>query len=1122
MDHPPPAAPQRTSDLLTIPDQIPADWPAAFQSARIKYIIPADQAAVLPGSADPLPPDHPDLLAWLDKLIKTPTRPSVYLGESLTVHILLSLTEPAKVESKEHHHIQSHLLANLSIHVQGSLLPASPTAFPSARSERYDSADPSPIQNRGKQSNSLDHPQPSIRVPHSPASSQFEAHQLSNSSQLFTASFSHPKRESHNESDPQDSNHSQTLKPSNSGSHVTIQVAKLANQWLVVWKVDCEIGNKQNSTQPGSLALSTVITYHATQSPILDPPGASILSIPLLSDSPPNFNPQPPSSRVAHSGFENAIEIDLFDGMGRDVAVSLTRPLIAPGSSASVYQNESSHKTVQSNRQGPPTRFSHSHVNSKISNPSRSEDYLPSLPEERRQSAPAVSVPIVRRAFSSAHHKEPTPIRLTHQEIEPRVSDLLYLEKHLSSAIPIVDPLILRVDTIAPQHRLKPQELTNEQLNHPEIEFIEMEKPFNPMLMLELCYSRDSLSTAPDDDFLIDSLDIKLEQEGLLPEFDNFVGRTIKIVPIHPTQPPADNLPYRISQNEVHSLIYAVQIEPADLPPEQGQHRDSSSLQYGCPPIYISLPPSTLISNVSSAFKHRKSGIPIVQEGHHVSEDENMLSSAALGRADNYIQGNGSTTWATGRPQKSIRVSPLGKAHDSGLGDPSVSEARHLSLLKKPAAGVYSLSIAIRGKMVSHDSKIESTGPIGATWTSLLSSLDLSEPTTLDLRRQATKESLGIASIPWPGDEHAERFASRSPVRDLMLPGRCDDDHYNSSVLPRGGLVAGSKRHTASNLINALQELSTFQKRSSTGGVTLTLERSRMHKKQLSPLAIGHDTTLVHQKAHGDDLSLPDSPPSSVPNTGRRFLPNNRQRTPTLTTNHPSPQVPERAHQPAEGDPGDYPGSSKANRPHVARGARLNTPGLIGSSFGHPVPTGGVGGAFERGRGSGRGEMMIKVNCSSPTGGAGTNRFKVLQEFSVEILVFNRSSSASTEGPFKVKILTNTDYLRNGSPHEPRRTHPSAPLHSLHPVDDDCGHEIAAGVVSLDEAIQIGPLGGGECQAVKIRLIGLKPGIFQLQGIHFASIPKNPHQHQQQQQQQMQMPQISQFVLVEPLVVLIE
>jgi hypothetical protein len=81
MDNPTSTANQRTSELLTIPNQIPTDWPAAFQSARIQYIIPVDQTAILPGSDDEDPTDQSELPSWLDRLIKTPTRPSVYLGK---------------------------------------------------------------------------------------------------------------------------------------------------------------------------------------------------------------------------------------------------------------------------------------------------------------------------------------------------------------------------------------------------------------------------------------------------------------------------------------------------------------------------------------------------------------------------------------------------------------------------------------------------------------------------------------------------------------------------------------------------------------------------------------------------------------------------------------------------------------------------------------------------------------------------------------------------------------------------------------------------------------------------------------------------------------------------------
>ncbi|KAA1101491.1 hypothetical protein PGT21_022455 [Puccinia graminis f. sp. tritici] len=1132
MDNPTSTAHQRTSDLLTIPNQIPADWPAAFQSARIKYIIPADQTAILPESDDQHPTDQSELLSWLDKLIKTPTRQSVYLGESLKVHIILSLTEPANVGFTEHDLIQNHLQANLSIHIQGNVLQAgSPTTIPSIRAERYhvDSPGPSPRQNRSKQPNLLGRPQPSIRIPHSDASSQYESHQLSKPFQLFTGSYSHAKAEPPNESERLDSSHPHKLKPSNTGTRVTLQVAKLANQWLVVWKVSCELGHLQESNQTGSLSLSAVITYHSTQSPVFDLPGPSILPIPLLSDSPPNFNPHPSSSRIGDAGFENAIEIDLFDGMGRDISVSLTRPLIAPGSSASAYQSESTHKSGQSNRLGSPSnRFSHPHPNLKISsgmaNPSRSEDYLPSYPEERRQSAPAISIPIARRAFSSAYHKEPAPITPSYQEIEPNVSDLPYLERHLMSMIPIVDPLILRVDTIAPQRRLKPRGLAAQLSNHPEIGFIEMEKPFNPMLMLELSFPEDSMGTI-DDEFLLERLDIKIEKQGLFPEFDHSATSTITIIPIHPTQPPDGNLPYRISRNEIHSLIYGVQIEPADLLPEQGQRHASSCLQYDNLPINVSLPPSTLISSVNSAFNHQKTGIPIVQEGYQLAEDDNLSSCTAVGRAENYVAGGGSTTLGPGKAYKSTRASPLRHSHDPGVDDTSGSEVG--LQLKNSVGVVYLLSITIRGKMVSKHSRIESTGPIGSTWTCLLSSLDLSDSATLDLCRQTTEESLGIPLVPYRGDEQAEKFAWRSPVHDLILPGRCDDGHhYKRSVLPHGGLVAGSKRHTASNLMNALQELSTFQRTSSTRGLPLPSERSRMRQKQLSPLAI-HGSTFVHQNAYAEDLSFADPPPSSVPNTGRRFLPekDNKRRTLTPTASHPSPRVPERVHQPAEGDPGAYTGGYKANKTNRPPGqtSSLSTPVLIESSFGHAIPTGAIGGPFDGLRGE-RGAIMIKVNCSSPTGGDGSNRFKVLQEFAVEILVFNRSSSATTEGPFKVKILTNSNLLKSSnhtqlpSPNEPSRTHLFAPPQHLHPADHDHVDDIGGGVVSLDEAIQIGPLGGGECQAVKIRLIGLKPGIFQLYGIHFVSIHSNPPPPHHQEPIQP----ISEFVLVDPLVVLIE
>ncbi|KAH9464487.1 hypothetical protein Pst134EB_004020 [Puccinia striiformis f. sp. tritici] len=120
------------------------------------------------------------------------------------------------------------------------------------------------------------------------------------------------------------------------------------------------------------------------------------------------------------------------------------------------------------------------------------------------------------------------------------------------------------------------RDLTTEQSNRPEIDFIKMENPFNPMLMVELRFPGD-LAGTNNDDFLLESLNIQLEQQGLLAKFDNFVTSTIKILPIHPTN----------------------------------------------------LPPSTLISNASSAFKLQRTGISILEDGSHFPEEENLLSSRA-------------------------------------------------------------------------------------------------------------------------------------------------------------------------------------------------------------------------------------------------------------------------------------------------------------------------------------------------------------------------------------------------------------------------------------------------------------------------------------------------------------
>lgn len=810
-----------------------------------------------------------------------------------------------------------------------------------------------------------------------------------------------------------------------------------------------------------------------------------------------------------------------------DVSVSLIRPLTTAGNSNSGYQVEPT-QNPQSKRQDPTsTRYSHSHnipkITSGLVNPSRSEDYLPTFPEERSQIAHAPPVHAVRRAFSNSYHKESTPTLPTPQEIGPSASGVPFLDKKLTTMIPIVDPFILKVDTIAPQHRLKPRELTVDQLNHPEIRFIEMEKLSDPMLTLELCYQGDVVGSF-DEEFLVESLDVKLEEQGLLPKFDHFFTSTIKILPIHPTQPSGDNFPYRISRNEVHSLIFIVQIDPADTLSEQAPHHDASFSQYGCPPVNISLPPSTLISSVRSAFKHQKTGIPIVDEGLHVLEDENLSSSPTAGRADD-AQGTGSSGWSGGKPHTTTRG--LRNTHQPGLDDLPESEVRLSSENEhqKPAGVFYLLSITFSGKIISKDSRIESTGPISATWTSLLSSHDLTDSKTLDLRRKLNFKSSEAAAMPWPGDEQPEKLA----VTDLILPEAYEvGQPLKRSVLPHSGLVAGSKRHTASNLINALQELSSFQ---------------RTHKKQLSPLAIRHDSEFVQQKTLSDDASFTDSLTSaslSMINSGRRLIPNTRQRTPTSAASHPSPQLPERAHQLPEIDPktgAGYPGDFKSNKPRgPSRAGKRVPPVLIVSSFAQELHT-SRSGALDDGTERGKGDMMIQVNVSSANGGDGTNRFKLMSEFAVEIIVFNRSSSSIiTQCPFKVKVLTN-DYLlrashvslQGGSPEAARQPYRFA---SVPPAHSDAGHHdkasagdsCAGGIVALDEDIQIGPLGNGECQAVKIRLIGLKPGIFQLHGIHFVALPQHPpppapsHHHHHLQSQQ----QLSQFVLVDPLVILIE
>ncbi|PLW23259.1 hypothetical protein PCASD_16414 [Puccinia coronata f. sp. avenae] len=1105
-------------------DQLPSDWPTAFQSAHIRYILSADQ---MPRSdTDSLA--HEELASWLDKLIKTPARQSVYLGEALNIHIILSLTEPAAVESVEYHHIQNHLQESLSVNIQADLLPSSAARMPSIQSDGYLIDPPSPEEITPKPLASNRSQQPSILLSPSHGVKPQEFFRPFQSTPLFTASFSQSKADSPNKLPQINPSDTQKLVSFNAGNHVSLRVAKLANRWLVAWNVDCEIGSLGNSTLAGSLSLSTVITYHSSQSPLFDPPRPSILPAALLSDSPPNFNPPPSSEQARDYGFENAIEIDLFDGMGRDISVSLTRPLITPGSSNSAYQVESTHKSQSKRQPSPSNRYPHSQINPKILsgvvNPSRSDDYLPTIPDQRSQSEPAPSVPIVRRAFSSAYRKESSPIRPTHPEIEPRAPDFPFLKKNLTSVIPIVDPLIIRVHTIAPQHQLKPRELTADQTNHPEIWLVEMEKLFNPMLMLELCYQGDATG-ASEEDFLVESLDIKLEEQGLLPEFDNFVASTIKIKPIHPTQPSGDNLPYRISRSEAHNLIYVVQIEPANVLPEQGQQHDSSFLQYGCPPVNISLPPSTLISSVRSAFTHQKAGIPIVKDPEH----ENVSSSAAAGRAD-HAQGGGAVS---GKPYRTMR--PLRSSYEPVLEDLSESAGRLSieSVLQKPAGVVYLLSVTIRGKFVSKDSRIGSTGLISASWTSLLTSHELSHSATLDLRRQMDGGNTGDAAAPWSVDDLAEKVT----VTDLILPGGYENEqHLKRFALPHGGLVAGSKRHTASNLINALQELSNFQRGSSTGGLPLSSERSRAQAKQLSPLAFGHDSGFAQQKTPHDLPSLPGSPTSttspSLINLGRGFTPNTRLRTPTAAASHSSPQVPERAHQPSENEPkmgNKYSGRSKPTTPcGPSREAKLVTPGLIGAPFTEQMQA-TQGAAFEGGRSRGTGEMLVKVNVASPTGGDGTNRFKVLTEFFVEIVVFNRSSSSALpQGPFQVKILTNDHLLREldqslHSPKVARPRHPSACARG-HDVGGDDAAGGGGGVVSLDENIQIGPLGDGECQAIKIRLIGLKPGIFQLHGVHFLSLSNAPpppppfslHHHHQQQQP------LSQFILLDPLVVLIE
>jgi hypothetical protein len=214
-----------------------------------------------------------------------------------------------------------------------------------------------------------------------------------------------------------------------------------------------------------------------------------------------------------------------------------------------------------------------------VVNPSQSDDYLPNIPDHRSHSKPAPSVPIVRRAFNSAYRKESSPIRTTHPEIKPRAPDLPFLKNNLTSVITIVDRLILRVHAIAPQHRLKPQKFTAEQSNHTEIWFVEMEKLFNPMLTLGLCYQGDATG-AFEEDFLVESLDIKLEvkSKDCCPSLTILSPAPSRSSPSTQLKTSGDDFPYLISRSEAHNLIYVARIEPADVLPEQGQQHDSSFL----------------------------------------------------------------------------------------------------------------------------------------------------------------------------------------------------------------------------------------------------------------------------------------------------------------------------------------------------------------------------------------------------------------------------------------------------------------------------------------------------------------------------------------------------------------
>lgn len=1008
--------------------------------------------------------------------------------------MILSLSPPATAEPEGRHDIETHLKTHLSLRFHLDLLP-DPANDPSTLSTNthLERKIPVPVAisrlNKSPMSSPLGYSSsPLSPIPHTPLSGQIESKipDPLKVVRLFTASYSNPTSI---ESKSSDSNRfkvdQKPLDPSRtpeleSDAQLKIQVDQTADQWLVVWEACCKV---EGSTSTGKLSLSCVVSYHPVPSQDLNS-HPSILPTRPLSDSPPNFGiPQRPWGGGSDSGFGHAMEIDLFDGMGRDLSVSLTRPIVRSANSSSVRQSLGILGAGQTSRPGPPlSRLSQTYFCSQNShgfaNPSRSAEHLSNFPEERSQSAPAYSSIPTRRSASSGHPPQSSSARASRPDVNPGACSPAAIDRPISALIPIINPILLRVETIAPKNHLSSWVSATQPPYYPGVRFVTMDESPHPMLMVELSRPQDSTCLH---DFILENIDIQLEEEGIVSEFDNFVTSCVKILPIH-TPHSADSFPYRISPDDVHSLIYSVQMGPARFLSAEDKHHLRPLFQAEHHPVNLNLPPPISISNITSAFQHQKIGILSIEDTRSTVPDGYSSSATVVDR----VHPNDSSSWS--EKAHGTRALPLKNHHLPGF------ENSPRNTMQQPTGSNYLLTVKIRGRVITNppgtSNQAHSTGPISASWSSLLSHRDFSNSSSLELLRQSSQDRCpNIDLVGWTAELknfHALAYGV----------------HQSEMKSPPCGLVAGSQRHSASNLMHTIQELSRFQMKNT----STTSERS-LTKKELSPIVVGSDEKLLQVVQGPGRTSLPGSPTSaslSALDSGRRFFSNPRSWTTGNGSTFAISKTRSTEHGPS------IPGKkSTGAQPRIGETDRLLLPVPTGRRLSLKDQQTKV--VTKESSPSDVGEMVVHAKLSSSTDHDRRHRFRCLEEFSLEILVFNRSViDRSLQGPFQFRLLANFRKLLDRSAHLAGLTL-TPPLRS-HRVGFNkyLPDQLHSGIVSIDEFLPVGPLAMGECQMGKIRLVGLKPGIFQLDGIQIVY------------DDQPDKPKRPPAVIVDPLVILIE